>query len=73
MNEIPVNHQLQCPTCGTVLDMRDLGQVLSHGNWDEDLGRHVCDPDPVAIDYTSSRQIGEPIEWLRDGTAINLS
>lgn len=26
----PKEHQLECPVCGQIIDMRDLSQVLAH-------------------------------------------
>ena len=68
---IPVEHQLKCKGCGEILDMRDLGQVLSHG-WIED-GKIVCYPE-VDIPHTGCKKIGSHVEYLKkfnDAVTLN--
>ncbi len=73
MSEIPKEHQLECRTCGKILDMRDLGQVLAHGWWNESQGRYVCDDQPRDVEYTASRKVGDQVEWSRDKKPTNLN
>ena len=70
---IPAEHQLECRTCGQILDMRDLGQMLSHGQWNRETQRYECQDEPRDVEYTSSRKVGDPIEWTKDKTPINLN
>ena len=70
---IPVEHQMECPTCGKVIDMRDLGQVLSHGYWNDTLKRYQCDDQPADVPYSSSRKVGDATEWTKDKKPINLN
>jgi hypothetical protein len=73
MNEIPKEHQLECVTCGQILDMRDLGQILSHGQWNRENQRYECQEQPRDVEYTSSRKVGDSVEWTKDKTPINLN
>lgn len=73
MSDIPKEHQLECPTCGKTIDMRDLGQVLSHGYWDKYQGKYVCDDEPADVTYTSSKKVGDSVEWTKDKKPINLN
>jgi hypothetical protein len=71
MSEIPKEHQLKCEGCGEVLDMRDIS-VLSHG-WIED-GEIVCFlENELGLSYTSSRKVGEPVEWTKDKQPVYLN
>lgn len=66
---IPTEHQLVCEGCGKLLDKRD-ASILSHG-WIED-GKIVCyDDEPIP--YTSSKKVGDNIEWTNDKKPINLN
>jgi len=69
MIDIPKEYQLKCSGCGKVLDMRDVN-VLSHG-WIES-GIIVC-YDEVDLPYSSSKKVGEPIEWTKDKNPITLN
>ena len=68
--KVPKEHQLECPVCGQIIDMRDLSQVLAH---------EPCDGTPKdynnieKIPYSGSAKIGEPIYWTKDKRAIGLS
>ena len=66
--EIPIEHQLKCEGCGKVLDMRD-ASILSHG-WIE-RGEIVCYDE--VIPYSSSKKIGDSIQWTADKKPINLN
>lgn len=70
---IPLEHQHKCATCGKILDMRDLGQVLSHGNYNETLGIYVCKDEEMDVPYQSSRKVGDPVEWTKDKKRIDLN
>lgn len=71
MEKIPPEHQLKCPTCGQIIDMRDLGQALSHGNYNNVTGKYECVP--VDIEYGSSKKVGDNVEWTKDKKPINLN
>lgn len=69
---IPAEHQLKCPTCGKLIDKRDLGQVLSHGVYNENTGKHECH-EPVDVPYGSSKKVGDSVEWTKGKKPINLN
>jgi hypothetical protein len=69
---IPAEHALTCPTCGKIIDMRDLGQVLAHGQYNEATGKYEC-KEPGDMQYGSSRKVGDPTEWTKDGKKIDLN
>lgn len=68
--DIPKKHQLICPDCGQIIDMRDLSQVFAH---------EPCDGIPKDYDkieqitYSGSQRIGEPIVWTKDKQSITLN
>lgn len=66
---IPLEHQLKCEGCGSMLDMRD-PSILSHG-WIEG-GEIICYPNEP-IPYSSSRKLGDSTQWTADKKAINLN
>lgn len=68
--EIPKEHQLECKGCGKILDMRD-PSVLCHG-WIED-GKIVCYEDIEPIPYSSSKKVGDSVEWTKDKKPIDLN
>ena len=67
------DHKLICPTCGAEIDLRDLGAVMSHGLWNEASQRHECNPEPIIVEFSSARRVGDPVEWTRDKKPINLN
>lgn len=69
--DTPQEHQMKCPTCGEIIDMRDLGQVLSHGMMNKETGQYECKP--VDADYGSSKKVGDSVEWTKDKKPINLN
>jgi hypothetical protein len=69
---IPPEHALTCPTCGKTIDMRDLGQVLSHGVYNEATGKYECH-EPVDVQYSSSKKRGDSVEWTKDKKRIDLN
>lgn len=73
MNDIPQEHALTCPTCGKLIDMRDLGQVLSHGQYNDMTGQYECQDKEMDVPYTSSRRVGDSVEWSKDGKRIDLN
>lgn len=56
---IPPEHALKCPTCGKIVDMRDLGQVLCHGMMNKNTGKYECmsDEEIAALDVPYSPAI----------------
>lgn len=72
-DNIPDEHRLKCETCGKIIDMRDLGQVLSHGNFNADAGKYQCLEEEIDLPYTSSKRVGEAVEWTKDKKPINLN
>jgi hypothetical protein len=68
--KIPKEHQLICPDCGQVIDMRDLNQVFAHEN---------CNGIPIDYDnmeqipYSGSQKIGDSVEWTKDKKPITLN
>lgn len=71
MNTIPIEHQLKCETCGSIIDMRDLSQVLSHGFKNELTGKFECNA--VEAEYSSSKKVGDNVEWTKDKKPISLN
>jgi hypothetical protein len=69
---IPPEHALACPTCGKIIDKRDLGQVLVHGVYNEATGKYECH-EPVDVPYSSSKKVGDSVEWTKDGKRIDLN
>ncbi len=67
---IPKEHQLKCAGCGEILDMRDVN-ILSHG-WIED-GEIVCYTDAPKIPYSSSKKVGDNIQWTNYKKPIHLN
>lgn len=65
--EIPKEHQLVCNSCGKVLDMRNLGQVFSHGVGNGD-GTYYClpDEDELDIEYDGCQKVGVPLYYPKD-------
>jgi len=47
--------------------------MLSHGQWNRETQRYECQDEPRDVEYTSSRKVGDPIEWTKDKTPINLN
>lgn len=68
--EVPKEHQLICPDCKQIIDMRDLSQVFAH----EPCDGNQKDYEKIEqIPYSGSQKIGEPIFWTKDKKAINLN
>lgn len=55
-------HFHKCKICGEWLDRRDLAQVFEHEH------KGLSHPQ-----FSSSRKVGEPIQYNRDGTKSNLN
>lgn len=74
---IPIEHQLKCPTCGKIIDMRDLGQVLCHGFMNKETGQYECMSDEeiaaLNIQYSSSKKVGDSVEWTKGKKRIDLN
>lgn len=68
-NYIPKEHQLKCPGCGKILDMRD-PSCLAHG-WIEN-GKILCHEEEE-IPYTSSKEVGKAVEWTKNKKRIDLN
>jgi hypothetical protein len=73
MSEIPKEHQLLCSGCGRIIDMRDPGQVLSHGWVEGDNIVCYLDDEQIVVPYTSSMKIGDNVEWIADKKPIPLN
>lgn len=71
MEKIPTEHQLKCEMCGQIIDMRDLGQALSHGVYNELTDKYECIP--VDVPYSTSKKVGDNVEWTKDKKPINLN
>lgn len=69
---IPEEHQIQCATCGRYFDARDLGQVFAHGQYNENTGQYECH-EPLDIPYSSSKKVGDNVEWTKDKKRIDLN
>ncbi len=67
--EIPKEHQLKCEGCEKILDMRE-PSVLSHG-WIEGCKIVCYDDEPIP--YSSSKKVGDSVEWTADKKPINLN
>lgn len=63
---IPPEHQIVCSTCGRTIDKRDLGQVLSHGEFNDMTGLFECRDNDMDVPYMSSRRVGDSVEWTKD-------
>ena len=62
--EIPKEHQLICNQCGKVLDMRNLGQVFSHGVGNGDCTYYcLADEDELDIEYDGCQKVGVPLYY----------
>lgn len=72
MNTIPPEHALTCPTCGKIIDKRDLGQVLAHGQYNEQTGKYECH-EAVDVQYDSSKKVGDSVEWMKGKKRIDLN
>lgn len=70
---IPKEHQLKCPTCGKIIDMRDLGQVLSHGVYDANLNIYECHEKEKDSPYNSSKKVSDNTEWTKNKKPIGLN
>lgn len=69
---IPHEHQLACPTCSQIIDLRDLGQVLSHGRYNENTGAYEC-YEAQDVQYASSKKVGDTVKWTKGKKPINLN
>lgn len=69
---IPLEHQHKCATCGKILDMRDLGQILAHGVYNEITGKYECH-EPQDVPYETSKKVGEAVEYTKDKRRIDLN
>jgi hypothetical protein len=67
--EIPEEHQLKCKGCCKILDIRD-ASVLAHGWIDE--GEIIC-YDDSNITYSSSKKVGDNIQWTKDKKPIHIN
>jgi hypothetical protein len=70
--DMPHEHQHLCPTCGKIIDMRDLGQVLNHGQYNDNTGVYECH-EAQDVQYTSSKKVGDSVEWTKGKEPINLN
>lgn len=71
-------HHFRCDTCGALVDMRELAQVVSHDMINLETGKKYCrTPEQIKqvaqeIGPITSRKVGEPVEW-RDGKPTNIN
>jgi hypothetical protein len=72
INRIPPEHRLSCPTCGKIIDLRDLGQVLSHGVYNDTTNKYECSK-AQDVEYSTSKKVGDNVEWTKDKKPINLN
>lgn len=72
MNTIPPEQALTCPTCGKIIDMRDLGQVLAHGQYNALLDKYEC-VEVKDVPFDSARKVGDSVEWMKGGKRIDLN
>lgn len=69
---------MKCPTCGKVLDMRDLATVFGHGVPDpERPGQFKCLSDEeisaANLPPVTSRKVGRPVQWASGKNPIYLN
>lgn len=80
---VPKEHQLECPTCGRIIDLRDLAQVFSHGFLNEETNEYECLSDEEIekldiqyggsiIQYGGSIKVGDSIFWTKDKKPIHF-
>lgn len=69
---IPQEHLIQCSTCNQYFDARDIGQVFAHGQLNETTGKYECH-EAQDIPYSTSKKVGEPVEYTKDKTRIDLN
>lgn len=67
-NQIPIEHQMVCNTCGKLMDLRDASSAL-HG-WFENDG-YVCYDGEIP--YKTSLRVGDSVEWTIDKLPLNLN
>ena len=70
MKNVPKEYQEICPLCGAIIDARDLNQVLGHVL---NLNTGKCEDTNPQIHYSSSRKVGDPGEWPKGKTGLNLN
>jgi len=68
--EVPKEHQLICPDCGQVIDMRDLSQVFAHEPCD---GTRKNYNEIEKIQHSGSQKIGDNVYWTADKKPIHLN
>jgi hypothetical protein len=55
-----------CPSCGAILDKRNLKEMLSHGWIDPDTGKHECYIDVNVPHDTIAMKKVDSVQWLGD-------
>lgn len=60
MNEF----EIICPSCGALLDKRNLKEMLSHGWIDPETGKHECFIDVNVPDDTKAIRKGDNVQWV---------
>lgn len=53
--------------------MRDLGQVFSHGMMNKETGKYECMEEELDLPYTSSKKVGDAVEWTKDKKPIHIN
>jgi hypothetical protein len=66
------NYYMTCPTCGKLIDKRNLGQVLSHGRFNPASGNYEC-RDEKDAQFSTARKVGESKVFTKDGREIDLN
>lgn len=66
-------HEIQRPTCGKILDQRNLGQMLSHGWKNNDTGLYECQDEDMDIPFRSAKMERDSVQWMKKGKRIDLN
>jgi hypothetical protein len=61
-------HFQECNACGELYDMRDIGDVAFHG-----FDQCLEGGEPKDIPYSSSKKVGESVEYTKDKQAVHLN
>lgn len=67
------DHYEKCPTCGKLIDMRDLGQVFSHGWMNKETGKYECSDEEIVVPFSSSKKVGDSVQYFKNGMTENLN
>ena len=67
---VPKEHQMNCNTCGQIMDLRDLSQVFAH---EECNGIPIDYEAMEQIPNSGAQKIGSPELHTKDNGIINLN